>query len=134
MKKNTVVLLLLCLYTGFASAQEAGKKPIADKITEHGIEYYRVRTLEQLRQIGFDATPQGNGTILAAARGHRGGRDRCCSFNSGRCSSLIKVDAGGAILSAKFVEEETPAGKVIRTTDNLIPYYNGKVNKNVLFR
>lgn len=137
---------ILCLLIAFSSLSVIGQPPakrqadgvevkpsaIKDKIVEGGVEYYRVKTLDQLKQIGFTITTE-NGQMIAAAKGHRGGRNSCCNFNSGRCSSLLKV-SGNDITSADFIEEEGPNGKIIKSKKGLIPYYNGKTNKDVLFR
>jgi hypothetical protein len=144
--KKTVLFLLVCLIGGNAIAQvktAAAKSPSAkvveqqtklkDKIVEDGVEYYRVKTLDDMKQIGFTISKDKSNRIMAASRGHRGGRLSCCNFNGGHCSSLLIVN-NGEITSANYVEEEGPDGKIIKTKDNLMPYYNGKVNKNVLFR
>lgn len=143
--RKAVLFICVCLFAGVAFGQDAKKlkpvegverqKPVVDKIVEGGVEYYRVRNLNDLKQIGFNISDGNNaGYLLAAAKGHRGGRNSCCNFNKGRCSSLLRVSAGGDIISANFVEEETSEGKVVKTKNNLMPYYNGKVNKDVLFR
>lgn len=105
---------------------------IKDKVVEKGITYVRIKTLADLKQIGFDISTGKDGVIIAAAKGHKSSSGGCCSFNSGKCSSIIRTN-NEDITSADYIEREDKNGKILKTRKNKIPYYSSKT-KDVIFR